>query len=468
MRLSHWQSWFRRAPSGSNASRAKSSTLQAVRCNRRRLCAALGFCCSLAWSSLTHAESPRILLVRAPDVPNELAQSAAEDLERVGQIMDPRGYLTAAQKQHLEPTSEAALTRLGPQVGARLLVTLDAAHGKLRVTYRDGRTGAVVTAQNLPLHGKRAAVPPHAAHMLSATTRHILAKLGRQHTSDAIPSSETAAPPPVRDREPPRPPPPAAEEVSPAAAPEETQPAPPVAAEPDTDDSSSSEAWTGYASAAGGVGARAVRVPTRAGGSPVDTGFSFPAIELGLGAQGMFGSHWLLSAQVQYRVMFGIGVNELLASGAIVHTSLSSHSVVAGVAPGYRFGERDSADLRLVLAWTFRGLYPGDASVPGGSIQGPLVRPELRIPFANGLFTLRLAPEVILVIASTPTLEANLSTVHSIGFGFGGDASLDIRVSEAVQLGLEYRESHVSIASDWGNSYSDLERYGMLRLGIVF
>jgi hypothetical protein len=448
------------------------SHLQSLLARRRGLRVAFGFGCWLAWCSVTHAESPRILLVRAPNVSNELAQSAAEDLGSVGEIVDPRGYLTAAGKQHIEPTSEAALTRLGPQVGARLLVTLDTAHGKLEVTYRDGKTGAVVTEQKLPLHGKNSKVPPHEAHKLSATARHILAKLGKQHSSDvplsaAVVAPVAAAPVPVAAPAP-TPPPPAAQEDTAVATADEAQPAEDPPAETQAADSSPSEGWKGYATAGGGMGARSVRVPTRAGGEEVDTGFTFPAIEIGIGAQGIVSGQWLLSAQVQYRIMFGITVNQALTTGQVVQTTITSHSVVGGVAPGYRFGEPGSGDVRLLLAWTFRGLYPGDPSVPGGSVQGPMLRPELRFPFANGLFTLRIAPELIVVITSNPQLALVIPGVHQVGFGFGGEASLDLRLTAAVQLGLEYRESHVSIASDWGNNYLDMERYAILRVGVVF
>jgi hypothetical protein len=410
------------------------------------------------------------LLVRAPNVSNELAQSAAEDLGSVGQIMDPRGFLTAAQRQQIEPTSDAALTRLGPQVGAELLITLDAAHGKLQVTYRDGRTGAVVTEQNLPLHGKNSKVPPHEAHKLSTTARHILAKLSKQHSA-AMPVSAAVVAPvaaaPVAASAPePTPQPQAAQEDAPASA-DEAQPEQEASAEPAAA-SDPADAWKGFASAGLGMGARSVRVPSREGGEEVDTGFTFPAVEIGVGAQGGLGGQWLLSAQVQYRIMFGISVSQALPTGGSVQTSLTSHSVVGGVAPGYRFGEPGSGDLRVLLGWTFRGLYAGNPSVPGGSIQGPTLRPELKLPLANGLFTLRLAPELILVVLSNQTLELVIPGVHQIGFGFGGEASLDVHLGEAVQIGLEYRESHVTIASDWGNNYSDMERYAILRVGVVF
>jgi hypothetical protein len=428
---------------------------------------ALGSWCWLALCSVTHAESPRILLVRAPNVSNELAQSAADDLASVGQIIDPRGYLTAAQKQHIEPTSEAALTGLGPQLGAHLLVTLDTTHGKLLVTYRDGKTGAVVTKQSLALHGKQPKVPPSSAHKLSATAHQVLSKLGRQHSAD-VPVSAKPQPPAPKPAPEPTPPPVAAAE---AAAPDEPDDAQPVAAAPDdapANDSNSSEALSGHASVGGGGGMRSVRVPTRTGGEQVDTGFHFPAFEIALGAQLMLSDQWLLGAEAEYRGMFGVGVTQPLVNGTTVQASVSSHSVVAGVAPGYRFGARGSIDLRLLVAWTFRGLYPSDDSVPGGSIQGPLLRPELRIPFANGLFTLRLAPELILVLVSNATLRLTAPGLEQVGFGFGGEVSLDVRLTDAVQLGLEYRESHVSIASAWNNDYLDLERYAIARVNFQF
>jgi hypothetical protein len=425
----------------------------------------------LAWCSVTHADNPRILLVRAPDVSNELAQSAAGDLGAVGEIADPRGYLTAAQTQQIEPTSEAALTRLGPQVGVRLLVALEVAHGKLHVSYRDGKTGALLAEQSLAVRGKHPKLPSSAAHKLSATARRLLSKLGRQSAAEPPRSAEPEPPEPDPAPEPAPPPTAAAAAAVAPTTPSAPDAAESVAAEPlpaAADDSAASEGLSVRASAGGGMGARTVRVPTRAGGSQLDIGFSFPAIEVGLDVQHMLGSHWLLAGELHYRGMFGLTVTNPLAFGGTVQTSVSSHSVVGGVAPGYRFGERGSADLRVLIGWTFRGLYTGDASVPSGTIQGPVLRPELRIPIADGLFTLRLAPELIVVILSSATLAVNVAALQQVGIAFGGEASFDVRLTDAVQLGLEYRESYGLVASDWGNDFIDLERYALARISLQF
>jgi hypothetical protein len=447
MRLSHWQSWLPR---------------------RYGLRLALGSWCWLAWCSVTHADSARILLVRAPDVSNELAQSAASDLATVGEIADPRGYLTAAQTQHIEPTSEAALTTLGPQVGARLLVALEVAHGKLHVSYRDGKTGALVTQQSLAVHGQHPKLPSSAAHKLSATARHVLSKLRRQSVAEPPHSAQPEPPEPDLAPEPAPPSPEPATAPTTPGAPEAAESVAPESVPSAAQGSDASEDLSVRASVGGGVGARTVRVPTRAGGDQLDIGFSFPAIEIGLDVQYMLGSHWLLGGELDYRAMFGLNVSHPLATGETVQTSVTSHSGVAGVAPGYRFGERGSADLRLLLGWTFRGLYTGDDAVPSGTIQGPVLRPELRIPLADGLFTLRLAPELIVVIQSSATLRVNVAGLQQVGIGFGGEASLDVRLTDAVQLGLEYRESHALVASGWGNDFIDLERYALARIGFRF
>jgi hypothetical protein len=447
MGLSHWQSWLPR------------------RYGSRVALGVLGW---LAWCSVTHADSPRILLVRAPDVSNELAQSAASDLAAVGEIADPRGYLTAAQTQQIEPTSEAALTRLGPQVGARLLVALEVEHGKLHVSYRDGKTGALVAQQSLAVHGKHPKLPSSAAHKLSATARRLLSKLRRQSVAEPPQSAQPEPPEPDLGPEPGPPPPAPAATPTTASAPEAAESVAPESLPSATDDSGVSEALSVRASVGGGVGARTVRVPTRAGGDQLDIGLSFPAIEVGLDAQYMLSSHWLLGGELDYRAMFGLNVTHPLATGGTVQTSVSSHSVVGGVAPGYRFGEPGSADVRFMIGWTFRGLYTGDESVPSGTIQGPVLRPELRIPLADGLFTLRLAPELIVAMQNSATLRSNVAGLQQVGIGFGGEASLDVRLTDAVLLGLEFRESHVLVGSGWGNDFIELERYALARIGFRF
>ena len=95
-----------------------------------------------------------------------------------------------------------------------------------------------------------------------------------------------------------------------------------------------------------------------------------------------------------------------------------------------------------------------------------MLRPELRVPIGGGVLSLRLAPELIMVLTHDTTLPGNVAGLSSVGIGFGGELSLDLRLSSAFLLGVEYRESHVSVASGWGTSFLDVERYATGRITI--
>jgi len=160
-----------------------------------------------------------------------------------------------------------------------------------------------------------------------------------------------------------------------------------------------------------------------------------------------------------YRTIFGLSAPYLTAVGTQQSSSLSSHSVQAGASVGFLTNGPDSFGFHLFLAWAYRGMSASEATLPSASAQGPAIRPEFHIPFGHGVVTLRLAPELILIISATATLPQNVAGLQAVGFAFGGEASLDVRVSKAVKLSVLFRESQGSVASGWGTSMLENERY---------
>jgi hypothetical protein len=214
--------------------------------------------------------------------------------------------------------------------------------------------------------------------------------------------------------------------------------------------------------AGGGVGWRSIRVPTRGGGSQIDTALA-PALDAALGVEIALGEKWRVNLLAEYRTLFGLSAAYATPTGS-ASSSLSSHSVFAGASLGLLTNGPDSLGFHVYLGWGYRGLSASEAVLPSTSAQGPAIRPELHIPFGSGVVTLRLAPEFILIVSATATLPQNVNGLQPIGFAYGGEASLDFKISKAVKLSVLFRESQGMVASGWGTSMMENERYAIGRL----
>ena len=139
-----------------------------------------------------------------------------------------------------------------------------------------------------------------------------------------------------------------------------------------------------------------------------------------------------------------------------------------GVAPGYRFGAANSVSVLLHVGWYFRGLRPiAQLALPEVSWHAAVFRPELHMPLADGVVTLRLAPELLIITGLYTTLPDESGLAHT-GMGYGGEASIDVRLAAPIALRLEYRESHATFRTAWAQSLSDVERFGALRVVLTY
>lgn len=417
------------------------------------------------------------MMVSDASVPEDLVDGAKEVFSSNGTLVDPGPYVGAARGQHLSPTSEAALTKIGPKVKVKLIVTLEITRGKLLVTFRDGSTGNSISETKLAAHGKHPKLAARSSKKLNGATKRALAKLGGHAVSEPEERDddmdEPEATPPARPAAPvqaARPAPPPAASANQGSAgwndgegqpneEHEGEDTPEPAAAGSGGDTADS--FHIHVTLGGGAGGRELVAPTKSGGVDVNTGFAFPALELGLAGGGMLSSQWFVSGEVVYRSIFGLHAIRPL-DGSLV--SMSSHNVKLGVAPGYRFGAKDSADLRLFLGYAFRFLSSSDPSVAGSNINGVVIQPDLRLPIAGGVLTLRIAPELIVVLGSEVVLAGNVAGLASVGVGFGGEIALDVRLAQAISLGLEYRESRAFVGSAWNISMFDMERYALAHI----
>jgi hypothetical protein len=379
--------------------------------------------------------------------------------------MSSSGYVGNLRARHQAPDSDEALTKLAPQMGATLIVVLETSHNKLDVTFRNGHTGRVIDDESVPARGKHAKLAPPAKRKIAVAAKRAMSKVGPAPSS----APERAAPTPQKPARPMRP--------TPTTMP--VKKAEPVEEEEEEEEQSASkeapaeeenkakprgdEGIAFLLNAGGGVGSRTVSVPTRGQSSQIATGLA-PALDVGVGVEIAVGEKWQVNLLAAYRTVFGLSAPFQTAVGATAESSLTTHSVLAGASVGYLSNGPDSFAFHLFLAWAYRSMTAAETTLPSASIQGPTIRPEFHIPFANGVVTLRLAPEFILIIDATATLPHNVSGLQSIGFAFGGEASLDFRVSKAVKLGVLFRESQGSVASGWGTPMVENERYIVGRL----
>jgi hypothetical protein len=313
---------------------------------------------------------------------------------------------------------------------------------------------------------------------LASSVRSALASLTPKHAAEApVVAKQPVAP--VREPEPePEPEPEAFAEAEPqapvsdgASALSEPTQDDEAALAPDADESGQGETLAANGlrvelSAGLGGAMRQSALPTRLGVHELSTGLH-PGVSLGLAATGALGTHFMLRASVDYRSSLGLHGVETQGVASL-DTPLRSHGVGFGLAPGYRFGDANSVSLHVHVGWYFRGLRPvAQLALPNFSWHGAVLRPELYVPFGDGVVTLRLAPELLFIAGSETSLE-DATGIARTGMGFGAEVSLDVRVAEPVRVRIEFREAHVSMSTAWAQSVSDVERFGAVRLVLAY
>jgi hypothetical protein len=207
------------------------------------------------------------------------------------------------------------------------------------------------------------------------------------------------------------------------------------------------------------IGHRNVTLPTRSGNRLLDSAV-FPALAVSLDGGGPIGVHGLFGLRFHYQTSVGLKASEEPAAGSGKQTSLRSHRVELGITPGLRFAaSADSVVLRVFVGWAFRGLRAvSDSALPQYMLHGPILRPELRVPFSEGAAEVRLGPELQLVSGMSSDLQ-QLANTAAVGFAWGAEIELSIRLTQALRFYLDYRESRVHVGSAWSQALEDTERF---------
>jgi hypothetical protein len=432
--------------------------------NMRRFVQILRCLCLLsAFASASVQAAPvRVLVVVGRGVSDD-AQSAIESaVNAEAELVDSGEYLRMARSAGELPTSEAALERVAPRLQAQLIIVASKAGAKLVLVYRDGASGDILHKDSVPDRHRGAA----AARFHSKVTDSVHKALSKvaAPSGSAAPARRAPAQEPVQ--EPIQEPEPEPEPDSPPADSAEEPSTESFESEPQREEPAAPSSFVFELSAGLGGATRQSDLPTRLGVNQFDSGLHAGA-SLGLRLATALGEQGVLRASVDYRTSLGLQGKENQRATEM-STSLRSHAVGFGIAPGYRFGAAaESISLLLHLGWYFRGLRPiAQLALPEMSWHAAVVRPELIIPL-GGTITLRLAPE-LLVIAGMETTLPDQSGLSRTGFGFGAEASVDIRLGAPVGLRIDYRESHASFATAWANSVSDVERFAAVRVLLLY
>ena len=410
------------------------------------------------------AQTSSIVLVSDADVPAGITRSVKRRLGQVADISD--------QKRRGSDESDAGFTRIAEREGAALVVHLRMTEEReLQAALRHGTTGAVVSTLELPLQGKRFKQPARALQQLVTAVREQLAaapardELSATQSADALGEEEPAEPSADEG--------PAAEAESSAVAAssgEQVMEDPELSARlsgsTDVAEEGPRQGLALEASVGVGPGLHSLRVPTPSVAGDfgeIDTGLA-PAASLAAAAQLGLGQ-WLLRAEAQYRTFFAgppyqtqpETMNGVMRKSII--SPLTSHSFIMGASPGYRFGGRDSVAVMMLMGWTYRSLRASNATLPGASLRGFVLRPALHIPFGDGVFSLKIAPELIVVQSSETNALGFMPIEASGGVGWGVEATVDVRLAKLLGAGLQYRRSRVSATRSAGEPAIDQEWY---------
>ena len=417
------------------------------------------------------AEAGGLLLVSDSDVPASIERSVKRKLGQVADIEENRGAA---------PSSDAAFSKIAERAGAALIVSLRVTDGELLAELRDANSGAVVSTHSFALQGRRLKQPAKALRELVTSTRAHLSKGGAAPARNQVPEAtdeadlgeEVASPPPAPPSRVSVP-----EEVASSVQPmqssgeqimDDPELSARLAASSTDRDSGPRQGLALQASVGVGPGVHALNVPAPAGAGAngeLDTGLA-PAAALSAAAELGLGP-WIMRAEAQYRTFFGVESAPLptdpgsmnVVNAATSGSSLTSHSFVIGASPGYRFGGRNSAALLLMLGWTYRALHASASELPGVSLTGLVVRPALHVPFGDGVFCLRIAPELVVVQGSQTNAQGFMPTQASGGTGWGLEAAVDVRLAKLLGAGLQYRRSRVAATRSSGGPAIDEEWY---------
>lgn len=213
----------------------------------------------------------------------------------------------------------------------------------------------------------------------------------------------------------------------------------------------------------GGLATRSLRRPVGGGIQQLATTFS-PAADVVLSVRIAPEAAFSFDVILHYQTALGLVIREPTLFAIANEVDVRSERAELSVAPGFRFGDGPTSPrLLILLGASLRNFWPAEhhLETPRYVLIGPHGRVELEVSLGTHA-RLRAGPEVWLCgIAGTDLTGAG---VRAPGVAYGGQVSLDIRLSENFLLEIAYRQSNATASSEVGPSFLDIERYAMVRL----
>jgi len=443
------------------------------------LAAAIGL---VAWDSPAHADGPKVMFVPHTTLPFPLRRAVPRALAARAEIVSNRTYLTRCNANDVRPGSYQAIRRFGVRSGADVIAVVGwRAWGRsrqIRVTWRDGNTGASLlsTRHNLPGVRLDASARRGLAREVLAAARvaggsggggddERVARSSRSGDSgeddsddaeEASSSSddEGGLPPPVDWEE--------GEEAAGSSEALEEEDAEEEDAEEEDGELGARRTGFGFDATAGfGFGARASSVPMEAGPARLSTS-PFPAGNLGLGA-GYRGTTVGFGARARYFTSVGLRTKEMRNDGTTRTVDARSQTLQIGLAVNFALSDQlRPTMLELEVGYHFR-LFNSELplAMPEYTLSGIYARVDLSFPVGSGPLRLAITPEIASVNGITEQLQ-EMGKVNA-GVAVGGEAAIRFDLLEQLRLEVVYRESHAFITSERETDMTDVERYGMLR-----
>jgi hypothetical protein len=217
-----------------------------------------------------------------------------------------------------------------------------------------------------------------------------------------------------------------------------------------------------------GMGSRSFERPVASGVQRLG-GAAFAAADVGLQAEGRLSGRFALGVRLDYHSSLGLSVQEDTLFGLPNEVSVRVQRMAGAVVPSLRFGDAsDSLALAVPIGFGARTFWHQlhGLQTPNYTLAGPEMRIELVAPFGD-LVTVRVGPELqwLVFVGKAVRREG----VSSSGLALGGEVVVTLHLTDVLDIGLSYRESHAFASGEGGAAdFEDVERFGTARVGGTF
>jgi len=415
------------------------------------------------------SDKPRVLIVRGRQTSKQHKHVVVTAVEPVAEVASETDYMRAARNAGLPWYSEQAYYWVLREQNVKIAIaveTINQRKGTIRLVYRDGKTGDVLTSQTVPHIDRSASLQRTIAKQLSSLLSGEKPERPEPREPVTAPSEEapeTGEPAEARSTT----------EQEPPESTQETESGEPSESdateelEDESEDSSESErsaVFNAFASGGVGIGLRTLRIPSNLGFRLLDLN-AFPTAGVFLGFQYItkaladIAYHF----QIDYRTSVGLGLEDLRGDGTVRETQarVQRWEVEAGFAY-QKASQRKNILLGAGFGWGMEIFGATQAiSVPDFTLTGPFIRPRIALPFWDGGFVFTLAPEAALILVDDALQTLGAS---SLAVGLGANANVLVQLSNVLNVELSYRHAQTLLSASGGGSASDVAQWLLLRL----